>query len=323
MKRLIAHGRLSLALTALLLSALMARSGFAGAQSLVKLRVATPPIENAAEVYYAKDLGLFAKAGLDVEIVPIQGGSAVAEAVVSKAADIGFSSIVPLATAHTKGIPFVLVAPGPVWSTATRNTALFVTQSSSAHGAKDLDGKIIAIAGLGTLAEYATRAWLDQNGGNTSTVKFVEIANGSMPAALSTGRVAAAEINEPYLGTAEKTDRLIGYPNDAVAKEFLVAGWFTSTSWAQSNPDVVARFAAVMSKAAVWANRKQNDVKAAEILERYTKIETGLMATMVRVHFAERLNASLIQPQIDATAKYAGFPTFAAQEIMTASNSRL
>ena len=322
MQRITAQACFRLALTALFLSALTSRSGFAGAQSLVKLVVATPPIENAAEVYYAKELGLFAKAGLDVEILPIQGGSAVAEAVVSKAADIGFSSIVPLATAHAKGIPFVLVAPGPVWSPATRNTALFVTQSSSARGAKDFDGKIIAIAGLGTLAEYATRAWLEQNGGNTSTVKFVEIANGSMLAALATGRVAAAEINEPYLGTAQKVDHLIGYPNDAVAKEFLVAGWFTSASWAQTNTDVVARFAAVMSKAAVWANQKQNDGKAAEILERYTKIDAALMATMVRVHFAERLNAAQIQAQIDATAKYAGFPTFAAQEIMTTSNSR-
>ena len=317
MKRLIARLRLGYALTlSLLLSALVARSAFADAQTLVKLRVATPPIENAATLYYAKDMGFLAKAGLDVEIEPIQSGSAVAEAVVSNAADIGFASIVPLAIAHSRGIPFVLVAPGPVWGPSTRNTALFVTQSSAVRGATDLNGQTIAIAGLGTLTEYASRAWIDQNGGDASSVKFLELANSAMPAALSAGRVAAAEINEPYLETAEKTDRRIGYPNDAVAKEFLVAGWFATTTWAQGHPELAARFTAAMSAAAVWANQKQNEAKAAEILERYTKIEPSLMANMVRVRFADRLSASLIQPQVDVTAKYAHFSTFAAQELI-------
>ena len=320
MKRLIARIRLGSTLTvALILGALVARPGVAGAQTLTTLRVATPPIENAAEIYYAKDMGFFAKAGFDVEIQPIQGGSAVAEAVVSNAVDIGFASIVPLAIAHAKGIPFVLVAPGPVWAPSTRNTALFVTQNSSARGAKDLDGQTIAIAGLGTLTEYASRAWIDQNGGDSSTVKFVEMANAAMPAALSAGRVAAAEINEPYLETAEKADRLIGYPNDAVATDFLVAGWFTTTSWAQAHPDMVARFAAVMNRAALWANQKQNEAEAAQILERYTKLEPSMMANMVRVRFADHLSAALIQPQVNVTAKYARFPAFAAQELVYSS----
>jgi NitT/TauT family transport system substrate-binding protein len=319
MKCLVAPIRLGLAFTvALLLGALVARPSYVCAQTLVKLRVATPAIENAAEIYYAKNMGFFAKAGLDVEIQPIQSGSAVAEAVVSNAVDIGFASIVPLAVAHNKGIPFVLIAPGPVWGQSAHGTALFVTQTSTARGAKDLNGQTLAIPGLGTLAEYATRAWIDQNGGDSSTVKFLELADSTMPAALSAGRVAAAEINEPYLETAQKADFLIGYPNDAVAKEFLIAGWFSTTSWALAHPDLVARFAAVMSKTAIWANQKQNEAASAEILERYTKIVPSLMANMVHVRFADRLTAALTQPQISVAAKYARFPTFSAPELIFA-----
>ena len=51
------------------------------------------------------------QAGLDVDIQLLQSGSAVASAVAGGAIDIGLSSFVPLAVAHTKGIPFVIVAP--------------------------------------------------------------------------------------------------------------------------------------------------------------------------------------------------------------------
>jgi NitT/TauT family transport system substrate-binding protein len=183
---------------------------------------------------------------------------------------------------------------------------------------KDFNGKTLSTAGLGTLTEYATRAWIDQNGGDQSTVKFVEMGYSLMPAALGSGRVDGSLVNEPYFSLAKKTDRLLGYPYDAVAKEFLIAGWFTTSQWAKDNPDVVDRFAAVMRQTAQWANRKENQAKSAEILERYTSIDPSVVATMIRVRFGEQLVASAVQPQVDVAAKYMPFPTFPAQEIIYA-----
>jgi len=50
-------------------------------QSMTTIRVATNPIESGAEVFYAKEMGFFAKAGLDAEIQPANSGAAMAAAV--------------------------------------------------------------------------------------------------------------------------------------------------------------------------------------------------------------------------------------------------
>ena len=285
-------------------------------QATMHLRIMTSPIENGAQVYYAKDMGFFAKAGIDVDIQSVQSGSAIASGVASNATDIGFASLVPIAIAHTKKIPFVLVAAGSVWTQSAKNSGLFVSPSSTLKPGKDFNGKTLSTAGLGTLTEYATRAWGDQNGGDQSTVKFVEMGYSVMPAALSSGRIDGTLVNEPYFSLAKKTDRLLGYPYDAVAKDFLIAGWFTTTQWAKDNPDLLDRFISVMRETAQWANKKENQAKSAEILTRYTPIDPSVVSTMIRVRFGENLVASAVQPQVDVAAKYAPFLTFPAQEII-------
>ena len=138
----------------------------------------------------------------------------------------------------------------------------------------------------------------------------------TMPGALAAGRVDAALVNEPWLEVARKNARLIGYPYDAVAKDFLIGGWFTTAQWAKDNPDLAARFAAVMRETARWANDKRNQARSAEILEKYTSMDPSTVSTMVRVHFGEQLTPALVQPQIDVAAKYVPFATFPAQEII-------
>ncbi len=291
------------------------------AQTLPTVRVATTPIENGAEVYYAKEMGFFTKAGLNVEMQDIQSGSAIASAVASNAVDVGFASLVPLAIAHNKKIPFVLIAPGAVWTQGAKNSGLFVASTSTIRSGKDLNNKVLSTAGLGTLTEYAARAWIDGTGGDASTVKFVEMGYATMPAALDAGRVAGSLINEPYFQVAGKSGKLIGYPYDYVAKGFLIAGWFSTSQWASEHPDLATKFASAMRETATWANNPQNQARTLEILEKYTHIDPAAAATMIRVRFGDTLSAAAIQPQIDVSAKYGGFPSFPARDIMVPGGS--
>ena len=308
--------RRAAALLAAIVLLAAASSAVARAQTPITLRVATTPIENGAEVYYAKDMGFFAKQGLDVEVQDVQSGSAIASAVASNAVDVGFASLVPLAIAHTKAIPFVLIAPGAVWTQAAKNSGLFVSGGSSIRSGKDLNGKTLATAGLGTLTEYAARAWVTGTGGDASTVKFLEMGYAAMPEALASNRVDASIVNEPYFQVAAKRATLVGYPYDYIAKEFLIAGWFTTSQWASEHAPIVRKFAAAMRETAIWANAPQNHARSANILEKYTHLDPALAATMIRVRYGDRLVPAMIQPQIDVAAKYAGFTTFPAQELL-------
>ena len=301
---------------ALVFAMLFATALPAFSQTPTTVRVLVTPIDSAAEMWYAKDMGFFAKQGLDVDVQPGTNGSQIAAAVSSNAVDIGYSDLVTLAKGYLKGIPFVAIAPAAIWTSAAPVAGLVVLSGSPIKSAKDLAGKVIAVPGLGTLAEYSPRAWIDQNGGDATTAKFLELPYASMPAALEAGRIDVAYISEPFLAVVKKDVRVLGYSHNAVAKQFLQSAWFTMPQWAKEHPDVVKRFAAALRETAVWANQKSNQAKSAEILAKYTKIDPATVAAMERARFGETLTAGSIQPAIDVTAKYGKFEAFPASALI-------
>jgi NitT/TauT family transport system substrate-binding protein len=285
------------------------------AQTGIPVRIATFAVENAMGCFYAKDAGFFAKAGIDADVQIMQGGSAVVAAVVSNAIDIGYSAFDTLAAIHQKGVPLVVIAPGPEYLSpaTTHDAALVVAENSTIHQAKDLNGKIVATNTLHSLSDIAPRLWMDQNGGDSTTVKFVEVPFSAMSAALEAGRIDAGWIVEPSLGVV-KNGRVVFYGYDVIAKHFLLGAWFTTAQWAKDHSDAVKRFAAAIRETAAWANK--NPEKSGEILAKYTKIDPSVIAMMVRAHFADQLTPALMQPLIDVSAKYNGFARFPAEELL-------
>lgn len=285
-------------------------------QTNAAIHLAVFPSENAAEPYYAKDMGFFAKAGIDADIQQMQGASAIAAAVASNAIDIGFGTVDTLAAIHAKTVPLVIIAPTVEYvSPLTAGiSALVVPETSLVHQAKDLNGKIVAVPLLHSIAEIATQAWIDSDGGTSATLQFVEVPLPAMPAALDAGRIDAAFVAEPFLEAAKRNGRIFADCYPAISRHFLIAGWFTTPQWAKEHPDLVNRFAAVMHDTAVWANR--NPAKSGDILAKYTKIDPGVISTMARSRYAEQLTPGLMQPLIDVAAKYEKFSSFPAQELI-------
>jgi NitT/TauT family transport system substrate-binding protein len=284
------------------------------AQTLTTIHVISLPIDAGAEVFYGKAMGFFAKAGIDIDILPASNGGASASAVAGNAADIGYADMVSIATAHAKGVDFQVVVPAALHVSAAPTTQLLVAANSPIHTAKDLEGKIVAGSGLGTISGYSPKAWIDQNGGDSTKVKFVELPFPAMQAALDTGRVDAVMIAEPFLAEAKKVDRVIGSPYDAVSKDFLVSAYFINAAWGKDHADLLKRFIAAMYETAAWANR--DHVKSADLLVQYTKIDPAMVSAMTRVRYGERLSAAMLQPVVDVSAKYGGFPTYPAQQLI-------
>ena len=77
-----------------------------------------------------------------------------------------------------------------------------VLKDGPIHSAKDLNGSTIPSPSLRDYFEVADRAWIDANGGDSKTVKFIELPVSAMFAALQTGRVAAIGLPNPFLANA-------------------------------------------------------------------------------------------------------------------------
>jgi NitT/TauT family transport system substrate-binding protein len=286
------------------------------AQTRPSLRVAATPLETSAAVYFARDMGFFAKADLDLDIQPMLNGAAIAAAVLSGAIDIGYCPIDVLAAIHSKGIPVAVVAPCSeyVAPATSRLTGLALAADSTVRQAKDLTGKTIAVGTLNGLSEIATQAWIDASGGDSTTVKFVETSNSTIPVALASGRADAGFVVEPFLSVLSKKERVLVYGMDAIARRFLIAGWFATSAWAKDHTEGVKRFGLAMHEAAVWAN--QNVAKSAGVVAKYTRLDPAVVATMTRSHYAEELTPALLQPLIDVAAKYGKFGSFPAQDLI-------
>lgn len=267
------------------------------------IRVAEIAIDLYAEAYYAQELGLFQKAGIAVEISTFANGGTASTAVAGGAADVGVSNPVAIASAVTHGVPLTVLAGAGLYSTNAASTALCVAKTSPLRTAKDVEGKTIALSALGDQAQIGVEDWLQQNGADPAKVKFVEVPFPEMGNALQQGRIDVAMIPEPALTIAEKTtSRLFAKPFDAIAPQFLIGVWFTTAAWAQKNPDLAKRFVGAIYEAGRWANGHHDG--SAAILAKYSKIDPATLREMTRALYATSLTPQMIQPPLDAAAKY-------------------
>ena len=274
----------------------------------VKLRIGSVAADTYAGGFYALDLGLFDKAGLSVEITPFANGAAMAAAAAGGSIDIGVGDATELANGVSRGLPFVLIAGGGLYSSTAPTTTLCVAKASTIARAAELEGQTVAVVSLVSLMSSAVKSWLTQNGADIAKIKFVEMPFPQMPAALSRGTLAAATLSEPIMSDATSTDaKIFAKPYDAIAKQFLISDWFTTRDWLAKNADVAKRFVGAIYDAARWANAHHDD--SAAILSKYTKVDVERIRRMNRCVYATNLQPAMVQPVLDTAFKYKALET--------------
>jgi ABC-type nitrate/sulfonate/bicarbonate transport system substrate-binding protein len=266
------------------------------------VRIITIPVDGGAEVLYAREMGFFKRADLDVHVETLPNGAAIAAAVVSGNVDIGFSNLVSLALEYKKNIPVRIVAPGALFVASAPNAMCLVPRDSSIKTAKDLEGKTVAINGLKNISQFGPQAWMDASGADSKLVKFVEMPFNDIILALSQNRIDAGELTEPFVSQAKKVGRVLSNCMASVAKRYLISAYFTTTTWAQAHPEAARKFEEVMRQTAIWA--RKNQARSGEILAQEAKMNPQMVAEMVRSQYAERFDPADIQPVINLAVRY-------------------
>lgn len=289
-------------------AAFAARPALASSQQLIPLTIAGVPEESIAPALWALQTGAFRRAGLDVTIQPQSSGSAIAAGVAGGAYQIGKSSLVSLITAKSRGLPFVLVAGGGLYNAKNPNTAIVVRADSPITTAADLNGKTLAVSALNGIYTLSTRAWMDGQGGDSTTLHEVELPIGAVAQAVVSGRISAGALIDPELAEALAGGevRVLAYNYSAIAPLFMYAGWFSTTDDLAKNRATAIAFARAMREAAAYVNA--HPTEAIPLLAKFTGDDPARIAKMHHSAYATALDPKLIQPVIDLCARYKTIP---------------
>jgi NitT/TauT family transport system substrate-binding protein len=278
-----------------------AATGVASAQTAPLLRVGAVPVDGFAEAFYARDMGFFDKAGLNVEITTFNNGSGATTAMAGGAIDIGISTVNAIANAVIHGLPWVYIAGGSMYVSSAPAAVLAIAKDSPVKTAADFVGKTVAISAFKDGTHLAMAAYLTKNGVDPAKVNFIEMPYPLMAAAVVRGTVAGAVIVEPFVAASANDVRTFAKPLDALSPEFLLAGWFTTSTWLKANTPTARKFVAAIYETARWANA--NHAKSGELLQKYSKVDDATVARMTRAVYAETLDAAQLDPTLDWSAR--------------------
>ncbi|KRV47866.1 hypothetical protein AQ490_05770 [Wenjunlia vitaminophila] len=239
------------------------------------------PIIDIAPIKLGVKKGFFAEQNLNVKLQESQGGAAIVPAVVSGDYQFGYSNIVSLLVAKSKGVPVKMVSVGARASDDELDdgSGQLMTSSSSINTVADLAGKKIAVNTLKGINEVAVRTSLEKSGVPGDDVSLVEVPIPNMPAALKSGDVDAAMMGEPFVTVAEKQGaHPVPVSYAAMGKQMPFAGWFVAERYAADNPEVVKRFTTALEKSLRYAEEHPDEARAT--LDSYLKLDEGVSAAV-------------------------------------------
>lgn len=242
-------------------------SGDAGSEpgELTTVRVAALPIAETGALWGAMEEGIFEEHGLEIEVVPAQGGANAIPALLS--GDIQFAIGQPFGPIRADLQDLGVVIVGNYANSLAEGTdvnAVVALGDSGITRPADLAGKKVSVNTLGAAGDLTIRKAVQDDGGDPSTIEFVEVAFPDVPAQLEAGTMDAAWAPDPFRGMILGGGGVsVVAPYQATIPGLTVLTSITTQALLDEDPDLVASFSAAMSEALEWASGNEEAVRAA------------------------------------------------------------
>ena len=256
-----------------------------------KVSVGVIPIVDVAPIYLGRQKGFFSGRGIDLTLVPEQGGAPIVKGVLAGRYQFGFSNVTSLMAAKTQGAPLKAIANG-VASTGRPGrdfSAIVVADGSPIRSAKDLAGKRVAVNTLKNLGDTTVRQSVRLAKGDARTIQFQAMPFSEMPGALLTQRIDAAWVVEPQLSEVlTQGGQIIASNLVDTAPDLTVAMYFTGTAEIDKNPELVRHFTAAINESLRYAAGHPEEVRAT--VGTYTKINDVVRTAMILPSWTNDIN---------------------------------
>jgi NitT/TauT family transport system substrate-binding protein len=230
----------------------------ANASGVTKVTVSFNPASQDAPLFLGMDKGIFAKHGLELEVVPQTDVAAIISGVASGQYDFGFATVVHVINAHANNIPIKAVSTVDGKQTPDEpddvGNSLVAGPKSGITGPGDLGGKTLGVIGLASLNTLAAQELASREGVDVTTIKLVQLPFGQMPAALASGDVDAAVVQSPFIAEAlAGGSKVVAKPNVELFADSSVGLFTTSDKMIKNNEKAVSGFSQAMIESQQYA----------------------------------------------------------------------
>lgn len=255
-----------------------------------KLHVACTPTADCASAMIARDQGIFAKHGLDVDMTLIGINTNIPPAIVSDSIQIGGPTSPVFLQAVDGGLDLVAIAGASIMDpVGTQGIAVMSRNGLTLREAKDFIGKKVGAPGIGAYLHVLFRKWLLDNGVDPKQVNFVEVTFPTMSDALKSGAVDAVLTGEPFITRIAKAGNGVLGPRYVaeLARSEPVIEFVSTRAFAEKNPEIIKAFRASIEEGAAIGNSDRESLS--QSVAKFTKLPIELV----------RLNrGNLLSPKI-------------------------
>ena len=225
-----------------------------------------------APLWVAHDLKLFAKQGIESELIRIAGGSRSIATLMSNSIQIAQSAGVSTVQADLVGGDVVIVA-----TSTNRATVSIIAQPKTIKKPQDLAGRSVGLVGRGDMNEYFFLNALDRWGIDPKSVTFLAIP-GSQPrlVAVANGNLDATILAPPFTFEAEKL-RLTTLADFSTSSDpFPQSGLIVRKEYLRNNRDTVKKI--LMAYVEAIHVLKTEAEKSTAIMKKYMRITDDAIA---------------------------------------------
>jgi len=257
---------------ALLVGAVALAMGVGPADAQTKLKIGCTATNDCASAMVARDKGIFAKYGIDPELVLIGINSNIPAAIVSDSIQIGGPTESVFLQAVGGGLDLVAVEGASVMDPVSNDAISAVERNGVViKDAKDFIGKKVGAPGIGAFLQVLFVKYLVENGVDPTKVNFIEVTFPTQSDALKSGAVDVVLTAEPFVTriTGAGVGTVAVRYASALARKDPIISYVAARDYAEKNPDVIKNFRAAIEEGAKIVNTDRDAASAS--VSKFTK----------------------------------------------------
>lgn len=284
------------------------KTGSAEAATSKPLKVVAGVVSDFMLPYIAQQKGLFAKEGVNVDVMPLPGAAQVQiPMVLNGQIDLGVASTGDLLPGITHGIKLQTIAN--VGSVAvgdvSKSTTDLIYKDPKITRPRDLEGKTVGLNSIGGTLQLTVSAVIKADGGDPKKVHYIQVPVQDMQSAIEKGQIAAGQGFEPFLSSSLKSGLKALFSTNQPVAGLPAAVYFATPKLLKARAKDVAAFVRAMNAAAQLVNDDPDVMR--QVLKQQTKYPAALLDA--EQNFGQFATAGSLP-----AATFEKFATFAADQ---------